>query len=94
MCYILDQIENRGINKGRLEGRQEGKEEGRQEIILKMLKNDFTDEQIKACTDVTYQELEKIKEKVACAVTEQQNSRRGGESVTLLTQLLTSPSLV
>ena len=62
MCYILDQIENRG--------RLEGKEEGRQEIILKMLESNLPDEQIKTYTGVTPKELEKIKEKVACAVTE------------------------
>ena len=73
MCYILDQIENRGINKGIKQGLKQGVEQGsaekQEEIVLKMLENNFTEEQIKTCTGVTSKELEKIKEKLACTVT-------------------------
>ena len=73
MCYILDQIENRGINKGIKQGLKQGVEQGsaetKEEIILKMLEDNLPDENIKQYTGVTTEELEKIKEKLACTVT-------------------------
>ena len=53
MCYILDQVENRGI--------KQGKAETTEAIVLKMLENNYTDAQIKQITSVTSKELKAIK---------------------------------
>ena len=66
MCFVMEDAHNRG----KAEGKAEGIAEKQEEIILKMLKDNLPDEQIKAYTGVTSEELEKIKEKLACAVTE------------------------
>ena len=65
MCFVMEDAHNRG----REQGRAEGIAENREEIILKMLEDNLPDENIKQYTGVTTEELEKIKEKLACTVT-------------------------
>ena len=62
MCYILDQVEGRGIEKGKKEGRQEAKEE----IILKMIENNLSDAEIKQYTGASLKTIKELKAKLVC----------------------------
>ena len=62
MCDFLDKIENEGIEKGIEKGRNQNMEQ----IILKMLENNLTEEQIILYTGASKDKIKEMKEKLVC----------------------------
>lgn len=66
MCVAVDQMLDEGRKQGHKRGLSEGLERGRSQekefLILKMLKNDLTIDQIAAITDKTADEIQAIAE--------------------------------
>ena len=61
MCNLSDMIEERGIEKGRAEGIKRGIEKGKTEIILSMLREGISEEQILKIANLTKEELDELR---------------------------------
>ena len=60
MCDFLDKIENEGIEKGKAQGIEEGIEQ----VILKMIEQDYTSEQIINVTGTSEEKIKELREKL------------------------------
>lgn len=61
---IWDEVEEKGIEKGIEEGKREGKEEGKKEVAVKLLKLGETIDKICFLTDLSKEEVYKLKEEI------------------------------
>jgi|GEM_PF-4216754 len=59
---VMDGAKIEGREEGREEGRKEGNEEGRFGLFLNMLKKGATIETVKELTDISEDEIDKLKE--------------------------------
>ena len=59
---VYKHAEEKGIEKGRKEGKEEGKEEGRKEFALKLLAHNFPLDEIANLTNLSIEEIKKLKQ--------------------------------